>query len=515
MLERTSLLRRKWAWAAFGGLLLAALVLVDVQISGPRVTVQWGPGVTPAARLQRESQYDLRKGELDQDTTWRYDLGDRSRENIAALIRDPAVLDTGYIDRDTMTTRPRDVRVAIRSPSYPFSDLFDRPSQLLQLHQSAWLLLAGGLLLWAARVTSDGLRRNTTIAALLVVGTIAWTYPLSSTLVHMGDARQNADSRRSFELYAAVKEVRFEAHLSYVILGTLDQMFGRTSESPRQAQLAFAHATTAWFVLCALAIGFLERWSPVVVRYLALSALLYFGWLETGYHSLSLAAFPLLARGLRHGDWRLEAGSALTGLGAAFHGFGLVSLIGAWLAALAARARVQDRIGYLLRIAAWGTAAYVGWFAIYIIILKMPIALGNARSMPWRPWFTDDLSAGRVNAAIFSAIGARDLSMTAWVVGAPLLVVAASLWRQYRDEVRMALAYALPSLYFTLFIWPTQGLGEGMHLVFGRFAAVYALAWVCAHDAKRTYVAAILLATAHYAFWRIVLDKVFRNSALF
>ena len=316
-----------------------------------------------------------------------------------------------------------------------------------------------------------------------------------------------------------MKEVRFEAHLSYVILGKLDQFLGRTAESPRQAQLAFAHAITAWFVLCALALGFLERWSPFILRYLALSllapsALLYFGWLETGYQSLNLAAFPLLARGLRRDDWRLEAGSALTGLGAAFHGFGLVSLIGAWLAALAARARMHARIGYVLRIAAWGTAAYLGWIAIDIIVFKMPITLGNARAMPWRPWFTDDLSAGRVNAAIFSAIGARDLSMTAWVVGAPLLLVAASLWRKYGDEVRMALAYALPSLYFTIVIWPTQGLGEGMHLVFGRFAAVYALAWVCAHDVKRTYLAAIILATAHYAFWRIVLDKVFRNAAL-
>ncbi|MBI2828786.1 MAG: hypothetical protein HYX77_05900, partial [Acidobacteria bacterium] len=147
---------------------------------------------------------------------------------------------------------------------------------------------------------------------------------------------------------------------------------------------------------------FLERWSPLILRYLGLAllapaALLYFGWLETGYHSLNLAVFPLLARGLRDGGWRLEAGSALTGLGAALHGFGL--------AALATRARFTGRVGYALRIAAWGTATYVGWIAIYIIVLKLPITTGSADAFPWRPWFVDVVLVSRVNVAIFSATG--------------------------------------------------------------------------------------------------------------
>lgn len=78
----------------------------------------------------------------------------------------------------------------------------------------------------------------------------------------------------------------------------------------------------------------------------------------------------------------------------------------------------------------------------------------------------------------------------------------------------MALAYAVPSVIVTILIWPTQGLGVGMHLVFARFAAVYALAWVCAHDPQRTKIAAALLVSAHYAFWRICLDPQFRNATL-
>ncbi len=101
--------------------------------------------------------------------------------------------------------------------------------------------------------------------------------------------------------------------------------------------------------------------------------------------------------------------------------------------------------------------------------------------------------------------------MTAWVVGAPLLVVAVSLWRRYAHEVRTALWYIPPSIFFVIFRWPFDGIGEGMDLVVAGFPALYALAWVCAHDSKRTNIAATLLISAHYAFWRIVLDEQFEN----
>ena len=495
-------------------------------MTSPRVHVRWRADVTAEVRAGLERRYDLRDGiPIDGTTGWRYELGNRSRENIGAIVRDPAAEDTAYIDRDVLTAEGPRLRVSIRRlPFLPGEDdegeaPFNPLPLILQVHQSVWLLMAGSLLLWAARAPTERRRRHITVVALLLVGMLAWTFPISPTLVRMGDARENGGDRGRFSMYAAVDRVRFEAHLSYVVLGQLDRLFGQTDESPRQAQVAFARGTAVWFVLCALAVGILERWSPFILRYLALallapSTLLYFGWLETGYHSLNVAALPLLARGLRNGGWRLEAGSALTGLGAALHGFGLVSLFGAWLAALVTRARLSDRAGYALRIAAWGTAAYVGWLAIYIIVLKLPIVPGNADSLPWRHLFTDEIRFDRVNAAMFSVIGARDLSMTAWVVGAPLLVVALSLWRQYRDEVLPALAYSLPSVFFTLVIWPTQGLGAGMHLVFARFAAVYALAWVCAHDPRRTYVAAALLAAAHIAFWWICLDPDFQNATI-
>jgi hypothetical protein len=275
---------------------------------------------------------------------------------------------------------------------------------------------------------------------------------------------------------------------------------------------------TAWFVLCAVGIGFVERWSPLVIRYLGLallapSALLYFGYRELGYLSLNVAAFPLVARGLRRDPGHLEAGSVLFGLGAALHGFGLLSLAGSAIAAFAARARIAERVGLALRIIAWGTAAYIGWVAVYSIVLKLPISVGHADAIPWRPWLFDEVigDENRVNVAILSLTGGRDLLFTAWVVGAPLVAVAGSLWRQHRDEVSLALLYTVPSLIFVVLFWPIQGLGVEMDLVVAAFPAFYALAWACAHEPRRTVIAAALLVSAHVAFWRIVLDERFIN----
>ena len=477
--RHVALTRRARLWLAAAAALIAVVALVDVKIAGPRVTVRWRAEIMRVGdRVTLERRYDLRNGEPIAGTAsgWRYELRDRSRDNIGALVRDPAVADTGYIDRGALTAEGRTVRVSMRPlPSlsdfpFPFNatDEFMDPRQLFQI-QSGWLLLAGGVLLWAARASTRRHRRNVTVAVLALVGVMAYRFPLSPSLVRMGDAGQHVDSGLTFEGYAGVRQIKFESHLTAAILGRLYRVFGQTEEAPRRAQLVLTRAATVWFVLSAFAIGLLEGWSPVVLRYLALAllapcALVYFGWREFGYLSLNVAAFPLIARGVRDGGSRLELGSVLTGLGAALHGWGLVGLFGAWMAALAAPGALATRVGRALRVAAWGTAAYAGWIAVYIIVLKLPVTLEHVEAIPWRPWFVDTIFAGRLNPAIFSATGGRDLAMQAWIVGAPLLVVVASLWRQHGDEVRTAIGYALPSVAFMILVWHTQGLNPGKYL---------------------------------------------------
>ena len=507
--------RRRWAWIALAVVVVAAAIL-RVDVAGPRVHVRWNAAVDPAERTRLERRYDLRGGgPVDQTTnTWRYDLGEASRENIGALLRDPAVADTAYIDRNALAAVDgRRIRV---TAWYPFNDLLARPVQLLQLLRSLWLLLAGAMLLWTAGLSSTSSRRTLTIAVLLLVGTAALAFPFDPSFVTMGGSADHVRSRGEFENWFG-NRVRFEKHLSQVAMWQLYLRLDPTSEAPERALVAVTRFGTAWFVLSALAIAAVERWSPQVTRYLALvvlapATLLYFGWRELGYLSLSVAAFPLLVRGIRDGGARLEAGSALAGVGAALHGSGLVSLAGSWLAAIGASGRLVDRAGRALRAVAWGTAAYLGWMVIYVVVLKLSIQqdTGPGAVNGWRPWSEDEMRLGRRAAAILSATGARDLAMSAWIVGAPVLAVAASLWRRHPGEARAVLWYLPPSVLFLIFRWPFDGIGGGMDLVVAGFPALYALAWVAAHDEKRATIAAALLASAHYGFWRVVLDERFQ-----
>ena len=495
-------------------LLALAAALVDVTVVDPRVHVRWRDDVTAGERAALERRYSLESEQFAEGTTWSYDLLDRSRDNVRALVADPAVDDTAGFDRSTLEVPRRRVQLDAGCARFLIGDA---PGQLFQF-QSLLLCAAGVFLLWVSRSVHERRRRAATVAALITVGLLAYAVPLRQT-IRMGDSETYTRSRESFELFSGVRQIRFEAHLSHAILGRLDGLFGGTPESPSRAMDVLMRGATAWFVLCALGIAIVEGWSSVVVRYLGLallapSALLYFGYRELGHLSLNVAAFPLLMRGLRRWSLHLETGGALAGFGAALHGFGLLSLAGGWLAAVgAAASRFHDRMRLVLRIAVWGVAAYLGWIAVYLLILKTPVVPGHAEAIPLRPWLVDEVGE-RLNVAILTAAGGRDLFFTAWVVGAPLAAVAASLRRQYRDEVRAALLYTVPSALFLVMFWPIQGLGVEMDLVFAAFPAIYALAWICAHDPRRTVIAAAILVSAHLAFWRIVIGIDFVNPRL-
>jgi hypothetical protein len=512
MIRFAAIPTRRWM-LALAALLVLTAALVDIAIIPPRVSVRWRDDLTAVERVALEERYRLVSGQLDEGASWRYDLLDRSSDNVRAIVNDPAVGDTGYIDRPNFEAPERRIVVSIDRARFLIGPT---PSQLIQ-PQSLLLFAVGLMLLWGAGAVMHSRRRLFGVAALLTVGGVAYLFPLDQPL-RMGDSETYVESRELFEVYSGVRQIRFEAHLSHAILGRLDAALGSTADAPRQALGWLMRGATAWFVLSALAIGVIERWSTVVLRYLALallmpSTLLFFGYRELGHLSLNVAVFPLVARGLQTGSRRLELGSVLTGLGAALHGFALLSLAGAGLAACAVRARAIDRIRLGLRITAWGAAAYVGWVAIYLLVFNLPLVPGHAESIPLRPWLVDQVS-DRLNVAILSISGSRDIFFSAWVAGVPLVVVTATLWREKREETRAALLYTVPSVIFLVMFWPIQGLGVEMDLVFAAFPAVYALAWVCAHDARRTAIAAFLLISAHMAFWRIVIGSDFVNSRL-
>jgi hypothetical protein len=513
--------RRLWAAAAISIALLLVLASVRVVVIGPRVHLTWQAAITPADRLALEQKHDLRNGRAESadGLTWRYELGDWSREAVADIVHEPAVTDTRYIDRTRfiVDAPTRSVESRITSLPFPFSTDNRFESLWFFFHlQSLCVIAVGAVLLAGARIHDERRRQTLVISALLAFGIAAQTLPLSPTFLRMADANMYTKDRRNFE--TGLAEIRFESHLKDAVLKELYPAFGSGEDAPERTFAAFTRIVTAWFVICALAAGVIERWSPQVVRYLALtvlapSSLLYFGHRDFAFLCLNAATFPLLARGLSEGRRRLAAGSALTGLGAAFHGFGLLSLIGAWIGSLLASGSFVARVERVLQVTAWATAGWLGWIAVYMIALDLPLDAGRAGSSSWRPLFVDEVG-NRVNAAIFTPAGIRDVLMSAWMVGVPLLVLGVCSWRRYRDQVLVMIGYAMPSLLFLVFFWPVQGLGVDTGHVFAAFPAFYAAAWLCAREPRYTAIAAAVLISAHLAFWRVVLDTRFVNDRL-
>ncbi len=66
------------------------------------VNVRWPAGMTDSDRSRVESQLHLAPHRDIGDQTWEYNLLDRSRENIAAIVQHPLVEDTQGIDRGTL-----------------------------------------------------------------------------------------------------------------------------------------------------------------------------------------------------------------------------------------------------------------------------------------------------------------------------------------------------------------------------------------------------------------------------
>jgi hypothetical protein len=335
--------------------------------------------------------------------------------------------------------------------------------------------------------------------------------------IRMGDSETYTASRDNFDFYMGARTVRFEAHLSSMVLRALDRALGPSGDSPRQAFTWLTRVAALWFAAMLLVAGHTGRWSPSSLRYLALvvaspATLMYFGYRELGYLSLNAAVVPLVFRGFRGRRASFDAGSALAGLGAALHGFGLLSLAGTALATIGARLRVAARVRLLIQAFAIGTSAYLIWVFAYVAGLRLDIVPGHAESIPWRPLVENAVGEGRINYAIVSPRGATDVLLSAWMTGVPLVTCALAALRRRADVAIPALLFALPSALFLFAFWPIQGLAVEADLLVAAFPGFYALAWVASRSTPATWWSMLVLASGHVMFWRVMLSDLFVNS---
>ena len=67
----------------------------------PRVHVRWADDVSDAQRSTIERRFALADGLRRDGATWEYDLTEPSPIAVRALIVEPAIVDTHYIDRES------------------------------------------------------------------------------------------------------------------------------------------------------------------------------------------------------------------------------------------------------------------------------------------------------------------------------------------------------------------------------------------------------------------------------
>ena len=494
-------------------LLAVAVVLTAlwiIPVAAPTVHVWWADEIDVAQRAAFVRQRSLVNGTRREDGSWTYLLDDTSRANVALIVQAPIVDDTYGIDRDQYTVLRQEVV---------------RPLLGLAPLQSFLGFGLGGLILAGSFAPTR--RRRTVYAAvalvLLLVGMVTAPLPVSATDDNgdwMGDYDTFTEDRDHFERIFGYRSILFPHHLTALVLKSLDSAFGTNAESPARAFRSLSALAGVLFVAELIGVAILEGWSAGALRYLALCVaapvtLLFFGFREIGYLSLSAAGIPLLLRGFSVMGRRTSviAAAVVMGLRSALHGFGLLSLAGGALSALVSVGTLRSRVKRAVVFGAWATAAWLGWLAWYLVGLKLPVEPGHAANIALRPLATPYVAEGRLVEPILSGNGIRDIVVTAVVVGVPVLLLGLLSRRGAPGERRLTLLFGLPSLAFLVAWWPVQGVGMEMDLIVATFPAFFAGAWLCARTRGATVAALALAALAHASFWVVVRSDDFSTRA--
>jgi len=139
--------RRIRAFAVSSVIMLASSGVLRVSSPSPfapRVHVRWAAEISDAQRTALERRFALIEGQPRENTTWEYDFSDVSPSAVRALIEDPAVADTHYIDR-------RSGQVAADAPR--------GTTRLSQRRLAGWIhssLFDWFMLLWASSLVVSG-----------------------------------------------------------------------------------------------------------------------------------------------------------------------------------------------------------------------------------------------------------------------------------------------------------------------------------------------------------------------
>jgi hypothetical protein len=328
---------------------------------------------------------------------------------------------------------------------------------------------------------------------------------------YMADAADNISDRAKFERrfpIAVGRTTGFHSYLGDLVMTRLERAYTASGNSTARAYATLSTLAGTLFLAELFVVAAVHRYSRRVCRYVALAvasplALLYFGFYELGYLSMSAAVVPLLA--IRRGSDIRVTGSTLSaglfqGFHTALHGFGLLGLGGGALSLAAAQAPAARRAVRTLAFASAGVAMYLGWVFIYIVGMGISIVVENTvQGFGFRRLFDDLIIDKRIAYPVFSVAGLTEIGLISMIAGVPLLLLA---WiKSPRTSALIAsAAYALPGLIFLVSWWP-PGAPLNLDLLMAAFPGLFAACWLLASSNERAVAALVLMVALHTLFW--------------
>jgi len=381
------------------------------------------------------------------------------------------------------------------------------------------------VLLFAASLKSTKWRIVSVTMVLAAFLGLALVEPLPSDRFVMGDGSSIVQDRSNFDdiVGNGGRIVRFSAHLAYRLLGRFDAALGSTADAPVEAYRMLSWLAGVVFAVTLWCLAATGAWSSRSVRYIGLAlmapaTLMYFGYLEVGYLSLSAAAFPFISRDLVKGadlTPGLLVGALLFGLGAAMHGIGYLSIAALFVAVVATDIPIRRRLVLATALSGIGIAAALIWVWYYLAVLGLDVIPGHAAGgFILRPLWQGREAEGRLLYPLLSIVTARDVFFSGVIAGLPLVLVTLFVRRQSPLEARLALAFSIPCALAFLLFWPPQGIAIEMDMIVALFPAVFALLWVSSISRGASIASAALLVAGHAAFWWVVFHGEFINYML-
>ena len=375
--------------------------------------------------------------------------------------------------------------------------------------------VALGVLTVHAAATQRRRTRRLVVAAVLASALAAFVaIPLPPLRFensgYMADAADNIENRAKFERrfpIAVGSTSSFHSYLGDLVMARLDRAYRDSGNSTARAYATLSQLAGALFVIELFVVAAVHRYSRRACRFVALAiasplALLYFGYYELGYLSMSAAVVPLLGM-TRGGETRVTA-STLTaglfqGLHTALHGFGLLGLAGGALSLAVGYGAAARRAVRTLSFASAGVAMYLGWIFIYVVGMGISIVVENTvQGFGFRRLFDEVIIDRRIAYPVFSVSGLAEIGLISLVAGVPLLLLA---WiKSPRSTLASSAAFALPGLMFLAFWWP-PGAPVNLDLLMAAFPGLFAACWLLASSHRRAVSALGLMVFLHVLFW--------------